>query len=418
MKRWNLLALVGGVLLSATTLGANDLWFATGDDLATAENSIMTTVDALPGGGVGFAVTPAGSVWVASRDEARLRHYDVDGTLLLDLVTPVPLQGIAVAKDGSVWATRPTLHDLWHIAADGTDLGSVPTGLVPYGVAIDRDERVWVANSFGNSVTRHDPTTGANETYPVGFFPSAIVCSADGSVWITEKEDVRRLSADGVELAEVEANGFPLGLTIDRAGRVWVAHQNNHEVMVLAADGTLVTTIATGLKPRGVAAAGDGSVWVLCRFSDQVIRYGANFVELEVISADTPDALGDFTGMTYALSVDPTGDVDGDGSSNESEAALGFDPLDPLSSPATFVRGDADRNGNVEFIDAFQSLDTLFGVAATDCPEALDVNDDGALDLADPVYLIVYLTGLGPAPEAPFPVAGPDPSPDLGYPCD
>ena len=87
-------------------------------------------------------------------------------------------------------------------------------------------------------------------------------------------------------------------------------------------------------------------------------------------------------------------------------------------NPWTFVRGDADRNGNVEFIDAFQSLDTLFGVAATDCPEALDVNDDGALDLADPVYLIIYLTGLGPAPEAPFPVAGPDPSPDLGYPCD
>ena len=76
MKRWNLLALVGGVLLSATTLGANDLWFATGDDLANAENGIATTVDALPGGGVGFAVTPAGSVWVASRDEARLR----DGT--------------------------------------------------------------------------------------------------------------------------------------------------------------------------------------------------------------------------------------------------------------------------------------------------------------------------------------------------
>jgi len=399
------------------TARAADLWFVDGEDLIRVESGVATVSGVLPGSGIGLAISPDGDVWVASRDEARLRKFDSNGDLVLDLVTAAPLQGIAVAVDGSLWATRPTLDDVWHVGSDGTDLGSWPVGNVPYGVAIDSAGVVWVANSFGNSVTRIDSSSGVILEIPVGFFPSHLTVGIDGTVWIAEKEGVRRLSADGGLLGVTSALGFPLGIAVDRSGQVWVANQNSHDVTIFASDGSTSATIPTGFLPQGVGASGDGTVYVLCRFDGEVRRYNMDGDWIETISAGYPIGLGDLTGLGHALTVDPTGDHDGDGTSNLVEAELGFNPLDAASSPAEFVRGDANRDGTVEFLDALLTLDTLFGLEVSLCPEALDVNDDTVLDLADPVYLLGFLMGAGPAPFAPFPVAGPDPSPLVGYPC-
>ena len=417
------LLLIGIMLGSFGSLSAADLWYASNDALMQVDGSGNLAVGTLPGGAVGIATAADGGVWVASRDEARLRRFDAQGALVLDLATAAPLQGLAVAIDGSLYATRPTLNDLWHVAADGSDLGSTPVGNVPYGVAIDRTGVVWVANSFGNSVTRFEPTTGTAVEIAVGFFPSHLVAAPNGTIWIAEKESVRQLAADGALIQAIPAGGFPLGITVARSGEVWVANQNSHDVSVYSASGALLQTIPTGWKPRGIAAAGDGSVFVLCRLSDEVLRFAADGTWLETHPATYPDGLGDLTGLTRALSVDPLGDADQDGTSNAIEANLGFDPLDASSSPTTFVRGDADRNGSVEFVDAFRALEELFGIGSGagagshPCPESLDVNDDGTLDLADPVYLLGFLGGAGPAPFAPFPSAGVDPYPALGYPC-
>ena len=414
------LALAVLTLGMPTSLVAADLWFASNDDLVQVDGSSATAVGVLPGSGVGIAVTATGDVWVASRDEARLRRFDANGTLELDLVTPAPLQGIAVAADGSLWCVRPTLNDVWHLDADGVELGTVAVGLVPYGVTIDRDGIVRVSNSFGNSVTRIAPSTGSVTTTAVGFFPTHLCAAPDGTVWVAEKEGVTRLASDGTFLSTVDAFGFPLGIAVARSGDVWVAEQNSHQVLRFSPDGALIGTSATAWKPRGIAALGDGSMAVLCRLGDEVQRFAVDGTSLGSIAIDAPDGLGDLSGLQLALTVDPAGDHDGDGVANAVEASLGFDPLSASSSPATFVRGDADRNGFVLFEDVLTTLSSVLGEptpAIAECPEALDVNDDGKLDLADPISLIAYLFAAGPAPAAPFPEAGPDPLPGLGYPC-
>ncbi len=422
LQRFRRLSAIVTVLLSLFLGGqdsalAADLWFVDGEDLIRVESGVTTVAGMLPGSGVGVAVSADGEVWVASRDEPRLRKFDSTGDLILDLLTAAPLQGIAVDVDGSLWATRPTLDDVWHIGTDGTDLGSWPVGNVPYGVAIDSEGVVWVANSFGNSVTRIDSSSGATTEIPVGFFPSHLTAGIDGTIWIAEKESVRRLSADGNLLGVTPALGFPLGIAVDRSGQVWVANQNTHDVTVFSPDGSTSTTIPTGFLPQGVGASGDGTVYVLCRFDGEVRRYTMTGDWIETITAGYPIGLGDLTGLGHALTVDPHGDHDGDGTSNRIEAELGFNPLDAASSPVEFVRGDANLDGTVEFLDALLALETLFGLEVSSCPEALDVNDDTVLDLADPVYLLGFLMGAGPAPFAPFPVAGPDPTPLVGYPC-
>jgi hypothetical protein len=69
--------------------------------------------------------------------------------------------------------------------------------------------------------------------------------------------------------------------------------------------------------------------------------------------------------------------------------------------------------------DAILSLGHLFGGGpAPACRDATDANDDGEIDVSDPIRILIFLFAGGPAPPAPGPeVCGPDPEPDgLGCP--
>ncbi len=75
-----------------------------------------------------------------------------------------------------------------------------------------------------------------------------------------------------------------------------------------------------------------------------------------------------------------------------------------------FIRGDANRDNAVDMSDAVRILLHLFKGVSVSCRDALDVNDSGTLDTTDAVYLLVYFFQHGPAPNAPYPAAGSDPT--------
>lgn len=78
-----------------------------------------------------------------------------------------------------------------------------------------------------------------------------------------------------------------------------------------------------------------------------------------------------------------------------------------------FVRGDANDDGALDLSDVIATLASLFGGAGSlPCRDAGDANDDGGLDISDAVHSLAHLFGGGPAPPAPYPGCGPDPSPD------
>lgn len=77
-----------------------------------------------------------------------------------------------------------------------------------------------------------------------------------------------------------------------------------------------------------------------------------------------------------------------------------------------FVRGDVNLDDKVNITDAFDLAVYLFldGVAPR-CNDAADTNDDGILDVSDPVYLLFALFVPGsPPPPMPFPSPGNDPT--------
>ncbi len=84
----------------------------------------------------------------------------------------------------------------------------------------------------------------------------------------------------------------------------------------------------------------------------------------------------------------------------------------PLMDHA-FVRGDSNRDGVIDVSDAVQAIQAIFLDAGSEpCGDAVDANDDGRLDIADPFFLLNFVFQAGPRPPAPFPNAGSDPTAD------
>ncbi len=81
-------------------------------------------------------------------------------------------------------------------------------------------------------------------------------------------------------------------------------------------------------------------------------------------------------------------------------------------TPVQFVRGDANQDGTLDISDPVVELSYLFSGVATVCLDALDSNDDGAVDVADPIFLLGYQFAGGLPPSAPFAGCGPDPTAD------
>ena len=77
-----------------------------------------------------------------------------------------------------------------------------------------------------------------------------------------------------------------------------------------------------------------------------------------------------------------------------------------------FTRGDFDRDSEVDLTDAVSTARYLFlGGTTPVCMDSADSNDDGILDISDPVYLLFYLfIANSPPPPPPFPEAGNDPT--------
>jgi hypothetical protein len=86
---------------------------------------------------------------------------------------------------------------------------------------------------------------------------------------------------------------------------------------------------------------------------------------------------------------------------------------------AVFKRGDAGGNGAVDLADVIFLLEYLFLRGASPaCPDAADLNDTGELEVADAVYCLIWLFsgGLQIPPPGPA-ICGPDPSADILPPC-
>lgn len=92
--------------------------------------------------------------------------------------------------------------------------------------------------------------------------------------------------------------------------------------------------------------------------------------------------------------------------------------INVLPDGAIFIRGDTDGNQVVNLSDAQETLGYLFLSGENlGCLDAADANDDGRVNISDPVITLISLFLGGPELPAPSGEPGPDPTPD-GLGCD
>ncbi|HAK93910.1 MAG TPA: hypothetical protein DCM87_02585 [Planctomycetes bacterium] len=92
-----------------------------------------------------------------------------------------------------------------------------------------------------------------------------------------------------------------------------------------------------------------------------------------------------------------------------------FDIFAAASDPGEprFRRGDVNQDGKIDIADPITLLGHLFtSKPLPACPDSADGNDDGKLDIADAIKILGHLFASTGALPAPFDACGPDPQPD------
>jgi hypothetical protein len=100
--------------------------------------------------------------------------------------------------------------------------------------------------------------------------------------------------------------------------------------------------------------------------------------------------------------------------------ALGRCDFEVRAVAAAFRRGDFNDDGSVDVSDPVSILGCKFlGLPCARCRDAGDANDDGELDISDAVSLLSFLFLGGVAPRAPGPqTCGSDPTADALPACE
>jgi len=204
------------------------------------------------------AIAPDGSVYVADTWNHRIQKFDASGRLITKWGQFIDTKGqrdaepyafwgprdVAIGPDGNVYVSdtgnkRISVFDpngryLRALGGEGTAPGQFKE---PVGIAFDPTGNLWVADTWNQRIQKLNPTTGAQlAQYPV---------PAWSSTAISDKPYLRS----------------------DPAGRIYATVPSERRVLMIAPDGTMVSSVAalqgyTFQKPVGVLAGPDGALWV------------------------------------------------------------------------------------------------------------------------------------------------------------
>ena len=140
--------------------------------------------------------------------------------------------------------------------------------------------------------------------------PHTVVITDDGAkLWFTMQSGNRigRLDTATGRIVEYPTSGGPYGIALDRHGRVWFCRMGDDKLGILdPAAGTMSElAMPEGSRPRRMATAPDGSLWVTLYGHGKLIQVDpdARRVVREVALPAGPD------GGPYAVTVDGTGIV-------------------------------------------------------------------------------------------------------------
>lgn len=211
----------------------------------------------------GVALDKAGRVYVADTSNNRIQIFNGDGTYYATLGTGLgsgPYQfntpyGVAVGQNGNIYVADRYNHRIQVYNADGAYIGTIgETGVSgsdnthfnePYDVAVDSAGNVYVADLSNHRVQR---------------------CTPGSSSW----NCATIVGETGVSGSDFGHLSNPIGVTVDAAGRIYVADGWGGRVQVFDNSGAYLTTIGGSWGNRtgqmrqadGLAVDSDGNLYI------------------------------------------------------------------------------------------------------------------------------------------------------------
>jgi large repetitive protein len=202
----------------------------------------------------------------------------------------IPGQGdniadITVGPDGRLWFTLYASGAIGAMATSGqVSIYQLPNiSAYPVNIVTGPDGRLWFTEGNGDAVGAIT-TSGHITEYPVpgnGVEPWGLTVGPDGRLWFAEQasDEIGAITTSGVvTLYPLPASdGLPEGIALGPDGRLWYTQLGFDQVSALNPSNGAVTDYPlpggyTGIGPRYLAMAKDGSLWVSELASDTMIH--------------------------------------------------------------------------------------------------------------------------------------------------
>ena len=278
-----------------------------------------------------MAADAAGNVYVADRDNHRVRRIDTNGN-----ITTVAGNGEqGFFGDGGL-ATSATLNTPTAVAVDAS--GNIY-------IADSNNNRIRVIangniNTFAGNGTAGYSGDGAAATSASLYTPRGVAVDANGVVYIADTNNhvVRKVSGGTISTiaGNAEQQGFygdngtassagldtPTGVAVDATGKVYVADSNNHRVRLLSGatlstfagngtaaysgDGGAATSAAIAF-PLGVSLDAMGNIFVADSNNHVIRRVGSTGTIATIAGEGEQGFFGDAGGPNAAVLDTPSG---------------------------------------------------------------------------------------------------------------
>ncbi len=257
----------------------------------------------------GVAVGPDGSLYVADKDDNRIRRVDPDGIIT------------TVAGTGT-----------WGYRGDGGPATSARLA-TPHGVAAGPDGSFYIADSANHRIRRVDPNgiittvagTGSQAYGGDGGpavqaqlgFPEGIAVAFDGSLYIADSSNarVRRVDPDGI-ITTVAGDGtwgyagdggpasaakfkYPSWIGLGPIGALYIADPYNNCIRRVGVDGIIMTVAGTGTIgfsgdggpaaeaelnfPYAITVGADGALYIADTWNHRIRRVGPDGIIMTVV---------------------------------------------------------------------------------------------------------------------------------------
>ena len=238
-----------GGLVRRVSLSGEISIAAGGGDPARGDGGAAT--EALLNHPSGVAVDAAGNLYIADRDNHRLRRVGADGvigTVAGDAAWSAP-SGVSVDAAGNIYAVDSGARKVVRIRPGGA-LDQVAPGLMlraPTSAVADARENLYIADTGAGTIFQVDSAGRASAILDKLAGPNGLALDGAGHLYFSEQDGarVRRLDLASGDVSDLGAGAWsiPRGIAVSTAGEIFVADSGRQQIMRVDSAGQ-VTAIA------------------------------------------------------------------------------------------------------------------------------------------------------------------------------